>query len=131
MIDLLGWCLFPFGLVGQILVGRQVRKGLLLCLFAQALWLLYACATRQGNLLPGTIMYAAVYAYSYFAWGKPGRATSVEAQAILAWRKIRPKKESAMPEPEPQHDRSPDQTGSGTDRNEHADWGRSDGGEDS
>ena len=131
MITLLGWCLFPIGLAGTIMVGRKIRKGWLLSLAAQAMWLLYAWGTRQWNLMPGTLAYTAVYVDSYLAWGKEGHAAGVEALAVRLWRKTHPKREDAMPEPEPQHDRSSDAGGSGTDRNEHADWGRSDGGEDS
>jgi hypothetical protein len=111
MITLLGWCLFPVGLAGTMLVGRKIRKGWLLSLLAQALWLLYAAATRQYNLMPGTLAYTAVYIDNYVAWGKEGRATGLEALAVRLWRKMFP--------------------GSGTDHADHADLGRSDGGEDS
>lgn len=62
------WTLTGIGVTGLWLVGNRRRSGFLVGLFAQALWIAYACATDQPGFYVSAVVYGAVNLRNYRAW---------------------------------------------------------------
>jgi hypothetical protein len=64
------WLLTLVGVFGLWLAGRKDRRGWIVGLCAQVLWIAYATATHQWGFYVSAFAYGAVYLRNARAWGK-------------------------------------------------------------
>lgn len=62
------YALFPFGWVGQYIVGKKKAWGYLLSLGTQALWVWYAFAIGKPGISIGSLFYAGLYVWNWWKW---------------------------------------------------------------
>jgi len=74
MSALWSWLLASVGLLGLYLAGRRQRVGWAVGVAAQALWVVYAVATRQWGFIVSAVAYGWIYALNWRRW-RPERET--------------------------------------------------------
>ena len=62
------YLLTAVGVFGLYLAGRKDRRGWMVGIFAQALWIAYATATRQWGFYVSALAYGWVYARNARSW---------------------------------------------------------------
>ena len=62
------YLLTAVGVFGLFLAGRKDRRGWIVGLFAQVLWIAYATATHQWGFYVSALAYGWVYAKNARAW---------------------------------------------------------------
>ena len=62
------WLLMAVGVFGLWLAGRKDRRGWVVGVFAQLLWIAYALATHQYGFIVSALAYGWVYAKNAHAW---------------------------------------------------------------
>lgn len=62
------WALTVNGLVGLWLVARLARKGWIVLIGNEILWVAYAFSTRQWGFIAMAVTYGAVYVVAYQKW---------------------------------------------------------------
>jgi hypothetical protein len=68
------WVLSGLGGLGLWLTGRRLAVGWAVTMATEAVWVVYACVTRQWGFIPGAALYATVSAHAWRSWANDGRS---------------------------------------------------------
>lgn len=63
------------GILGIWLAGRKNLWGWAIGVGAQALWIVYAIATKQWGFIASALAYGSVYGLNWWRWAKARRST--------------------------------------------------------
>lgn len=78
------WLLALAGCAALYLIGRKDRRGWMLGVAVQALWMTYAVVTHQFGFIVASLVYGATYAKGLLNWNKDAKAREVSpAQGTL------------------------------------------------
>lgn len=73
------WLLTAVGVFGLWLAGREDKRGWLVGICAQALWIAYATATHQWGFYVSSLAYGWVYTRNWLRWRSKQRLAEAAA----------------------------------------------------
>lgn len=67
------WGLMAIGVLGLYFAGKAQKRGWMIGLFAQILWIVYAIVSHQWGFIVSAVVYGSMYARNYWLWRQPVR----------------------------------------------------------